>query len=383
MRITTVCFSKTVGGLELATLRRGAELREQGHHVTAVLPDAPELIRHAEMMGLAVDRITPAVPYLDLSAARKLSMVFQREETELAFVARTRDLSTTMIAAGREIAVALYQQMQSGIDKHDWFHNKVFRRLDACIAITRRTEEELVKNTVLAPEKINVIPYGIDTARFSPEVVSREEARAHFGLSDDAFVVGIVGGFNPGKGQRELLEALRIAASHDEELADAIHGVLVGERAGDSSEYSTELRRLRDALPFADRVTFHPFADDPRKAYRALDIFVLASHSETFGMVLQEALAMGVPSIGTNAGGVPEIIVDGEHGVLVPPKDPEAIAHAIVRLYRDPQLRARLCERALHFVRSAYDHKRQLEALERTLAGAIERRREHAMKSKT
>jgi len=382
MRITTVCFSKTVGGLELATLRRGAELRERGHHVTAVLPDAPDLIRHAEMMGLAVDRITPAVPYLDLAAARKLSMVFQREETELALVARTRDLSTTMIAAGRDIAVALYQQMQSGIDKHDWFHNKVFRRLDACITITRRVREELVKNTVLAPEKITVIPYGVDTARFSPEAISREEARAHFTLPGDAFVVGIVGGFNPGKGQRELIEALRIAASLDDALAGTLHGLLVGERAGDSSEYGEELRQLRDALPFADRVTFHPFADDPRKAYRALDIFVLASHSETFGMVLQEALAMGVPSIGTEAGGVPEIIADGEHGVLVPPKDPEALAHAIVRLYRDPELRARLRERALDFVRDAYDHARQYEALERTLTGAIAQRREHAVKPK-
>jgi glycosyltransferase involved in cell wall biosynthesis len=363
-----------VGGLELATLRRGWELRERGHHAIAVLPDAPELVARAEGFGLKVDRITPAVPYLDLAAARKLSIVFQREEIELALVARTRDLSTTMIAAGRDVAVVLYQQMQSGIDKRDWFHNKVFRRLDACIAITQRAREELVGNTVLAPERIAVIPYGIDTVRFSPDTLAADEGRRALGIPPDAFVVGIIGGFNPGKGQREFIEALRIAAELDAELAGRLHGVLVGERAGDSSEYGVELRRMRDALPFAERVSFHPFTDDPRPAYRALDIFVLASHSETFGMVLQEALAMGVPSIATDAGGVPEIITHGENGMLVPPRDAESIARSIVALYRDPDLRARLASNARSFVRRSYDAHRQYTAFEQVLADAIELR---------
>jgi D-inositol-3-phosphate glycosyltransferase len=374
MRVATVCFSKTVGGLELATLRRGAELRDKGHHVTAVLPDAPDLVRHAESFGLAVDRITPALPYLDLAAARKLNMVFHREGTELALVGRTRDLSTTMMAAGRDVAVVLYQQMQSGIDKHDWFHNKVFRRLDGCISITQRAREELVGNTVLAREKISVIPYGIDIEHFSPEALGAANARGDIGIAADGFTVGIIGGFNPGKGQREFLEALRIAAEMEPELAGRIHGVLVGERPSDSDEYGAELRRMRDALPFAERVTFLPFANDPRPAYRALDIFVLASHSETFGMVLQEALAMGLPAIATDAGGVPEIIVHEENGLLVPPKDAEAIARSIVKLYRDPALRQRLSMCARSFVRESYDAGRQYQAFEQALAGAIERR---------
>lgn len=376
MRIATVCFSKTTGGLELATLRRGSELQAHGHHVVSVLPDAPELIRHAERLGLSVDRVTPSIPYLDLPGARKLSMVIAREEIELLLVGRTRDLSTAMLAAGREVAVVLYQQMQSGLDKHDWFHNKVFRRLDGCITITTRDRDAIVANTVISPDKTTVIPYGIDVDHFSPENVSREEARRTFKIPEDAFVVGMVGGFTPGKGQKEFLEALRIVAGREENIASQLHAILVGERASDSGEYRAELRALRDALPLAECVSFHPFLDDPRLAFRAFDLFVLASHSETFGMVVQEALAMGVPSIATDSGGVPEIISTEENGILVPPKDPEAIAEAIIRLFNDGPLRSRLADAGRKFTRDAYHPARQYSAFEHALEEAVARRKQ-------
>ncbi len=243
------------------------------------------------------------------------------------------------------------------------------------VAITRRVRDELAGHTALLPQKIAVVPYGIDAARFSPDAIGRREAREQFGITGERFVIGIVGGYDPGKGQREFIEALALAAGEEPELAGAIHGLMVGERPSDTGEYTAELRRRRDALPFADRIRFHPFIDDPRPAYRAMDIFVLASHSETFGMVLQEAMAMGVPAIGTDSGGVPEIITDERTGLLVPPKDPRAIADAILRLYRDPELRARLALAAREFVQQAYDPNRQYEAFERALLDALERRR--------
>jgi glycosyltransferase involved in cell wall biosynthesis len=91
-------------------------------------------------------------------------------------------------------------------------------------------------------------------------------------------------------------------------------------------------------------------------------------------MVLQEAMAMGAPSIGTDSGGVPEIITDEVTGLLVPPKDPTAIAEAILRLYRDPGLREKLSTAARAFVLDAYDMERQYAAFERALLDAIERR---------
>ncbi len=374
MRIATLCFSKTVGGLELATLRCGAELRSHGHHAVAVLPDAPELVRYAENLGMTVDRITPTLPYLDLPAARKLSAVLAREEIDLLLVGRTRDLSTAMLAAGRDVAVVLYQQVHSGIDKHDWFHNKVFKRLDGCVTTTRRGRDELVEHTALATGKIAVVPPGVDPERFRPDPEARTRARQAYGIPADGFAVGIIGEFSPVKGQREFLEGLRAAAAMDAELGVNLYGVLAGEGAAGQEEYGAELRTIREGLPFADRVRFHPSASDPCQTFGALDLFVLAAHSESFGMTLQEALMAGVPAIGTESGAVPEIITHEETGLLVPPGNPQAIAEAIVRLYRDPDLRCRMAGAGRRFAMEAYDPRRQYQAFEDLLNTSLARR---------
>lgn len=368
MRIATVCFSETLGGLELATLRAAAELQRHGHDVIVVLPpNAEGLHRQAITMGLRVESIGSSIPYLDLPAARKLHVVLAREKTEIILVGRTRDLSTAMLAAGKSVAIVLFQQMQSGINKRDWFHNKIFRRLDGCIAITEAIREQMIANTVLDPERISVVYYGIDSDRFNANAVDHSVARSTFGIPEDAFVVGIVGGFNPGKGQADLLEALPIAIERDRSLATKLYALFVGERDGDISDYTASLRQRRAELPNADRIIFHPFLDDPRIAYRALDIFVLASHSETFGMVLQEALAMEVPSIATDAGGVPEIVTHNVNGLLVPPHDPSAIADAIIRLYQDRGLAQRLATEGRRLVLERYDFGGQVGAFEDAL----------------
>jgi len=374
VRLATICFSPTVGGLELATLRRAAEMRARGHQAVAVLTRATGLDRHAAALGLPVARVTPRLDYADPIAAWQLRRVLERERVDILLVARTRDLSTVMLAAGPARAVVLYQQMQFHRRKSGLFHDAIHRRLDACVAITERQRTMMTQLTSLDPRKIAVVPYGIDTQRFRPGAIAREVARSELGIPRDAFVVGLVGGFDPGKGQRELLEALRLAAESDASLRERLHGLVVGERPTDDRAYVTDLHARRDALPFCERVQLRGFLDDPRTAYAAMDVFVLASYSETFGMVLQEALAMGVPSIATDAGGVPEIVAHERTGLLVPPRDAPAIAAAILRLWRDPELRARLAQSARAFVLEAYDPERQYRAFESALIAARDRR---------
>ncbi len=374
MKIATVCFSRTLGGLELAALRRGAELQARGHTLLAVVPGSEGLIRNARSLGLETSVVNARIKPVDPAAAFRLRRLITRTGIEVLLVARTQDLGTAVAGAGVRTAVVLYQQMQSGVDKRDWYHNRIYRRLDGAIAITNRVREQLLTRTCLSPERVSVVAHGIDAARFSPEAVPRDAARARFELPADAFTAGIIGGIHPHKGQLEFVQALGIAAASDRELGARLHGLIVGDAREDSG-YLRELREAHDALPFRDRVRFHPFADDPRFAFRACDVFVLASHSETFGMVLMEALALGVPSIATDRGGVPEIITDGENGLLVPRRDPGAIARALVRLYRSPELRDRLARNGRAFVREAHDLERQAARFEEAVAVALERRK--------
>jgi glycosyltransferase involved in cell wall biosynthesis len=380
LRVVAVCFSPTVGGLELATLRRASELQQHGYQATAVLPDAPELIDHARRLGLTVDVITPSLPYLDPFAAWKLRQVIRRTGADLLLVARTRDLSTALLAAPDNVAVVLYQQMQSGLRKRDLFHDWVFRRLDGCIAITQHTGDQIVDCTALDAAKVSVIPYGVDTRRFAPDAVDRSAARRQFDVPEDAFVVGIIGNFNVTKGQREFIEAMGMAAKMEPALAASLQALVIGQSPSNDPAYIRELHALRDSLPIADRIHLHPFQTDPRLGFAALDLFVLASYAETFGMVVQEALAMGTAVIATGSEGVREIVSDGETGIIIPARNPEAIAEAVVRLFRDPGLRHRLATRGRAFACEAYDDERQRTAFERALYQAVARRRSVASK---
>jgi len=326
-----------------------------GHRVTAVLAsNATELADRARDMGLDVERVRVRAPYMDLVAARVIRGILRRRKIDVVLAARTRDLSTAMLGAGR-IPVVLYHQMQSGINKRDWSHNWMYRRLSAAIVITERQRDQLIATTVLDPARIHVIPYGVDRSRFTPARFDPAAARERFGIPPDAFVVGIVGGFSEGKGQADLLQALHVVSEHEPSRSGVLWGLFVGERTGDRGAYADLLRKTRAALPFADRIVFTPFIDDPAEAYRAMDIFVLASHAETFGMVVQEAMSMGCAVVATNAGGVPEIITDGHDGLLVHPRSPPAIADAIVRLWRDDDMRRRLAENAVRTVEVRFD----------------------------
>jgi glycosyltransferase involved in cell wall biosynthesis len=96
----------------------------------------------------------------------------------------------------------------------------------------------------------------------------------------------------------------------------------------------------------ADRIVFLGFVANPAPLFRAADVFVLASHSEPFGLVVAEAREAGCAIVGSNVGGVPEVLEQGRAGLLTPPNDPVALAAAIDRLFADPGLRESLGRRA-------------------------------------
>ena len=140
-------------------------------------------------------------------------------------------------------------------------------------------------------------------------------------------LVGIVGRIDPAKGQDDFLRA---AALLDPSLRFAVVGGAVVGHEGDLPE---RLRALASELGIADRVTFTGHVEDPLRWFDALDIAVVASHHEAFGLVCVEALALGVPVVATATDGPSEIL---QGGALVPPRDPPALAEAIARALREP-----------------------------------------------
>lgn len=164
------------------------------------------------------------------------------------------------------------------------------------------------------------------------------------------------------KGQDVLLRAVSL-------LKQA--GLPVRLRIGGDGPEMDALQTLARELQLGDFATFlGSLAEDRYLAeMQAADVFVLASHAEPMGVVYMEAMSTEIPTIGTNAGGVPEMITDGVNGVLVPPNDPQSLACALRRLHQQPQLRASLGQAARQTILSEFDSRLWAADLYQRLTG--------------
>jgi glycosyltransferase involved in cell wall biosynthesis len=225
-----------------------------------------------------------------------------------------------------------------------------FMRLDAHIAVSRATASKIEGWASLPPESIRVIYNGIDDPDPPPKPVPR---------AVDGPVVGSVGRLHPQKGYEFLLRAL---PSVPEATV-----VLVGDGEGRG-----DLEQLASELGITDRVRFAGWQSDPQAWLPSFDVFAMPSLFEGFPRAGVEAMLAGLPVVGSRVDGIPEGIVDGETGLLVPPEDPEAIAQALNALIGDPARREDMGElgrkRALeHF--SLAKSVREFESLYAELLG--------------
>ncbi len=178
----------------------------------------------------------------------------------------------------------------------------------------------------------------VDTSEFNPRI-PREPFRAELGIPPEVPVVGIVGRIGLGKGHPHFVEAaIRLVSGGSPGQFLIVGDTLLPEDAGRTDALR---RRIKEA-GLEDRIRFVGHRRDIPQVMRGLDILVLASDAEPCGRVLFEAMASGTAIVATYTGGTPEIVRDGLEGILVPPRDPEALARAMRRLLEDGTYRSRL-----------------------------------------
>jgi glycosyltransferase involved in cell wall biosynthesis len=218
-------------------------------------------------------------------------------------------------------------------------------------------------------DRLHIFFPPVDPEAFAVEGVDQGAARAEFGFVPEDVVMGTVGNLNPQKGHEYLIRAAAIARASQAN----VKLLIVGASHDTHRKYERGLYRLSTELGLVvgrDIVFAGPRADVPQ-ALAAMDIFVLSSVpcSEGAPTVVQEAMMMGLPVVGTDVGAVAEVVEDGVTGCIVPPLDPQAIADAALPLLRDPALRKSMgragrqravarfsLERCVQVHLQAYDH---------------------------
>ncbi len=373
LTVAQCCLSPSWGGLEQIAVELASALRRRQIRSLALARSATPVAREIaaeRIAGLAV----AARDYWSPRAAREIRRFIARERVQLLHAHRGTDLWLLVPAAksGREKRsprlVLTSHILFRRVRKRGLLHRWLYRRVDRVIALTELSRRFLLSCLPLAPEQVVVIPNGIDLRAFPSgpgRQAARVSVRASWGAAADAPVLGLVGRLDPKKGQLEAITAL---AAIRRRYNDA-RLVLVGsETVGESGE-ERRLRQRSAELGVSDAVLFLGARQDVPGLLPGFDLLLVPSHSETFGRVVLEGMAAGVPVVATDAGGPPEILDRGRAGVLVPPRDPEALASAVIALLDDNEHRSSLSAAALARVQAEY-------ALERVLDRTVELYRE-------
>jgi glycosyltransferase involved in cell wall biosynthesis len=227
------------------------------------------------------------------------------------------------------------------------------RRTDALVAVAPWVRDELLSMGVGREHQWHVVPVGVDVRRLLGTRLDAAAARERLGLPTEGPVVGCVGRLVPVKDHETFFEAARRVL---QERPDATF-VLAGD--GESRD------RLQQAATdmLGDRVRFLGWVDDLPSLYAAFDVVALTSKLEGTPVALIEAAAAGKPVVATNVGGVSEVVRHGNTGLLVPPKDPVAVATNVLTLLDDPEGAARMGEEGAGWVRDRFSDQRLADDL--------------------
>lgn len=342
------------------------QLARRGHHVlTACAPNTP----------LAHDlRESGFEPYLlDLSGyfhprrVIRLARWLKAQPVEIIHAHFSRDLWTIVPALsfskiGRKIPLLLTKHIGTGKPKRDPLHRWLYRHVHFLIAISEVIRQNLIATHPISSEKVGVIHHGVDPEQFSLAKISDRTLRQELGFSHEDVVVGMVGRLQISKGYLEFLEM----AARLRRLRPNTKFLIVGEATRGEPRDAEIILQKRKALQLEETVKFLGFRKDVTVVLAAMDIFVFPSHAEAFGLALIEAMAAGKAVIASNNDGVLDIVQDVQTGILIPPRNVEALVQACLRLLEDESLRRKMGEAGRKLALQKFSVQRMLDQIEST-----------------
>lgn len=306
------------------------KLRERGHRLTFLTElDSPSQMA---LMETDISVLSMSIRgYFDPSTVSKIRKCIRQEDVDLVHAHYSKDLWALVPALSqraKRIPLVLTKHIGTMSPKKDLLHRWIYQRVDTIIAISRIIKQNVIQTHPVRREKVEFIPNGVDLATFDPEAVDRIQVRASLGIPSDATVVGITGRLNWWKGYREFLEMAECVLK----IKSQTWFLVVGGATICEEKEAEEIQNFARSLRLDGKVIFTGFRNDVPHLLSAMDIFVYPAYAEAFGLVLIEAMAMCLPVISSNCDGVPEIVVDGKTGSLIPSRDSMSLTDAVLEM---------------------------------------------------
>ena len=340
-KIAFYCSSISWGGLEMNTLRYAEAFQQEGFQVLLYLVEGTTLFQRAKEMGLPTLSVIRNKKYFHFNQALRIAKQFEKDCIDIVYFRDNRDLDFlgwVKTFSSRKIKLVYHQAMQLGVSKKDFLHTLRFNRIDPWVSTLNYMQKQVRTHTRFPANRLHVIPLGV--AFDSASTLSSVESRRALNLPQDKFLVGVVGRLDEKKGQFEVIQAIPFVKENKGNL----HVVFVGNKTKNEADaYVQKMNQFISNNNLEESVSFLPHQQNIRQLYRAFDLVIVPSWEETFGTVTIEAMASGVPVIGSNTAGTAEILQDERF--LFRAKDPASLGSTWLNIINNDDLRA---EWAIH-----------------------------------
>jgi len=341
-----------VGGSGILATRLGIEFAKHGHDVHFITYERPFAVQGIDQENVHIHLVTvleyPLFKYPPYTVALGSEMVRISKNEKLDVINVHYAIPhATAAYLNREITGVPYVVTLHGSDvtilgsdpSYHPVNNHSVEQADAVTAVSDFMRREAYERLGVERE-VKVIPNFVDSDIFKPDVCDSDIVK-----QENETMIIHVSNFRPVKRVPDLIYAMKIVTKEQPNAKL----LLVGDGP---DRHSVE--RLIDHLNLSRNIRLTGFRSDVANLMRCSDIGLLSSETESAPLTLLEGMSSGLPMIATNVGGIPEIIENGMNGVIVPPKNPEAIANQIINLIKDPELRTQLGTKARETILEKY-----------------------------
>jgi len=351
-----------VGGCENRLIDRIKHIDRSLYNPIVVCPDAGEFTAKLAELNIPAPvcyfpaewRKVKSYPLRRLSAMRLVKLA-KRHHTDLI---HTTNLWLNYYAwrMGQSLKVPIVAHVRDRL-KPERIRKYLFDKFDKIITVSEQTRKPLILSGIPA-EKIAVIHKGVDTSEFNPSLTKKNVLRRDYPLRE--LLIGLIGRIEPFKRQREFVHIIAEVLKVQQDVSFLI----IGDAPPNRADYFREVQQTIEEYGITEHILFTGYRRDMPEVLASLDLLV----SLSAGSVVIEAMASGLPVIGTDIASASEMIVDGVTGRLLPPGDIHVVSKAILRLLEDDKMRDDMGKAARRRAEEVFDVRKNTRLLESVYA---------------
>ncbi len=363
MNILSLCLSKDLGGLELYAFRSALSYAEK-HRLIFVTSPNSKLSERLKTHSIDIRYLQPTMRALPLASAFKLAKIIDDDNIDIIHMHWGKDLALAALAkflSKKKPKLVYTRQMMITRYKNDFYHRFLYSQLNLMLTITQQLEGLCKKFIPGNNVHIRTLYYGVDKPE---QILNKDEIatlRKEKSFADDDFIVSLFGRLEQGKGQHLLIKAIAKARENNKE----IKALIVGHEM--TTGYRHTLSQLAEEHNITDNIIFNDFVDNPQQLMQISDCLCLTTSEETFGLVLPEAMRCGIAVIGSNKGGVPEIIEHRVSGLLFESGDANDLCQQICYLFDNRKEKEKLANQGKQKADRQFDSDDHFKKLDEIL----------------